>query len=208
MPRRGDHHDPRGAALAGKSERFCHHLAQDQLLQAHAQGMGEHPPAQAPDGAGRDLQQPDAVLLDPHFGVDRPSCEPGHAAGTCHLAMDAFLERPRQPGGRDVEGFLEIRPVQGIGLVEQGEGRELAPFQGAFQRVLPSGNEVLDDQASSWASRSARDWIARTRFTARTSSSESSARITPRLPDKRRAFTTTGNLKSGTSFRGSSPVGR
>ena len=31
---------------------------------------------------------------------------------------------------------------------------------------------------------------------------------TPRLPDKRRAFTTTGNFKSGTSFRGSSPVGR
>src|SRR2546422_4242047 len=48
----------------------------------------------------------------------------------------------------------------------------------------------------SWASRSARDWIARTQFTARISSSELSARITPRLPDKRRAFTTTGNFNS------------
>jgi len=149
--RNADHHDPRGGALAAKGERFCqqfsHQRTQDQLLQAHAQGMGKHPPAQAPDGAGRDLQQPDAVRNDPHFCVDRPSCEPGHAAGTCHLVMDAFLERPRQPGGRDVNGFLEIRPVQGIGLVDQGNGRELAPFQGAFQRVLPSGNEGLDNQA-------------------------------------------------------------
>ena len=38
-----DHHDSRGAALAGNGERFRHHLAQNQLLQAHAQGMGEHP---------------------------------------------------------------------------------------------------------------------------------------------------------------------
>lgn len=138
---------PSPARASGSASGFPNQWAQDQVLQAHAQGTGKHPPAQAPEGAGRDLQQPDAVLIDPHFGVDRPSCEPGHAAGTCHRVMDAFLERPRQPGGGDVKGFLEIRPVQGIGLVEQGKGRELAPFQGAFQRVLPSGNKGLNDQS-------------------------------------------------------------
>ena len=47
-----DHHDSRGAmpagrqaALAGNGKRFRHHLAQNQLLQAHAQGMSEHSPA-------------------------------------------------------------------------------------------------------------------------------------------------------------------
>ena len=55
---------------------------------------------------------------------------------------------------------------------------------------------------SSWASRSARDWMARTQFTARISASGSSARITPRLADRRRAFTTTGNFKLGKQFPG------
>ena len=126
---------------------FAHHLAQDQLLQAHAQGMGEHASAQAADGAGRDLQHPDALVIDPHFGVDRPGREPGRAAGARHLLMDAVLERLRQPRRCDVERFLEVGPVQGIGLVEQGEGGELPSLQAAFQGVLAPGNEVLDDQA-------------------------------------------------------------
>ena len=68
-----------------------------------------------------------------------------HARATVRWMPSCTLSR--QPGRRDVEGFLEVRPVQRIGLVEQGQRRELAPLQAAFQRVLPSGNEVLDDQS-------------------------------------------------------------
>jgi len=108
--------------------------------------MREHPSTQAADGAGGDLQQPDAARIDAHLGVHRPGHKPRHAACPGHCVMDAVLQLSRQPGRRDVEGFLEIRPVQRIGLVEQGQRRELASIQAAFQCVLQAGNEVLDDQ--------------------------------------------------------------
>lgn len=60
------------------------------------------------------------------------------------IMTPAAAPSPARPSG---SASGEIRPVQGIGLFEQGKGRELAPFQGAFRRVLPSGNKGLNDQS-------------------------------------------------------------
>ncbi len=57
--------------------------------------------------------------------VHWPSHELGSAAGAGHLLMDAVLKRLRQPRRCDVERFLEVGPVQGIGLVEESEGGQL-----------------------------------------------------------------------------------
>ena len=116
-------------------------------LRKLGKAYGPHFSVALPDGAGRHLQNPNALVIDTHFGVDGSSRESSQAADPSHHLLHAFLERPRQPGGRDVEGFLEVGPVQGIGLVEQGESGEFPSFQDAFQGVLHSWNEVLDDEA-------------------------------------------------------------
>ena len=62
----------------------------------------------------------------PHLGVDRPLDQPerggGGRGGREHRVEVAGVEARRG----DVDGLLEGRPVEGVGLVEDGQDVELA----------------------------------------------------------------------------------
>ena len=85
-----------------------------------------------------------------------------HARATsCRIRSWSASGQPRR---RDVEGFLEVGPVQRIGLVEQGERRE-PPLSSmpssAYSR--PGMKSSMTRPSSRW-SRSALDWMARTQL--------------------------------------------
>ena len=61
---------------------------------------------------------------------------------------DAGLRGSGQPGGRDVDGLLEERPVERIRLVEEGQDVERAADQQPFEGDLASGHERLDEQGA------------------------------------------------------------
>jgi hypothetical protein len=133
MPRRGQ--------LAAEG------MAQDQLLQRHAERMREHRPAQAADRARRDLEQPDAAIVNPELGVHRPVRKTGGAAGALDFARGSTLYARRQLRGGDEDRLLEIRAVERIGLVEQREHPQAAVHQQPFERVLAARNEAFDHQS-------------------------------------------------------------
>ena len=59
----------------------------------------------------------------------------------------AFCLNGREPRRRDVDGFLEERPVERIGLVEDGEHAEAAVVEDSFHGELRAGNEPLNQDS-------------------------------------------------------------
>ena len=76
--------------------------------------------------------------------MDRPLLEPERPRRPARLGRDRELDVGRESRGRHVDRLLEVRPVEGVGLVEERQHVELAPDQEPLERDLPAGNEVLD----------------------------------------------------------------
>ena len=126
--------------------------------------------------------------------VSRPSAR---AAAAAPSASAGLIGR-RQPRRRDVDGLLEGRPVERVGLVEQRQHLKGAARQDALQRELRPGDERFDEQLPGRL----RDPVgappdrragARAARSPPRATRRSSARITPRLPDSMSGLTTQGN---------------
>ena len=94
-------------------------MAQKELLKCLV-GWGEAQDAgaESADGPGRRLQDPYAVLVHSHFGVDGAvlEAERGHRGlgGFADLTLDSF----GLAGGRDVDGLFKVGAFQRVGFVE------------------------------------------------------------------------------------------
>jgi hypothetical protein len=78
----------------------------------------QHPGAQAANGARGDLQHPDARVVHAHLGMDRAVGQTKRGDGPLGGIEDRVPDGGGLAGGRQIDGFLEKRPVERIGLVE------------------------------------------------------------------------------------------
>ena len=134
-----DHHHARGAALAGslvptgaqgRLPTTWRRISSSRLMPRRCVSTRPHKPPME-RAAISSIQMP--WPLTRTSACTGPVTSPAARQARATVLMDAVLKRLRQPRRCDVERFLEVGPVQGIGLVEQGEGGELAPLQAAFQ---------------------------------------------------------------------------
>ena len=100
-------------------------VAQDQLLERDARAEAQRARAQPADRAGRDLDHPHAVAVDPQLGVHR-ALRP--ARSRRRRAPVTSSTRASVAGGearrRDVDRLLEVRADERVGLVEHREHLE------------------------------------------------------------------------------------
>ena len=83
-------------------------------------------------------------LVDAQLGVDGTLAETQGQRGPAGDVGDRPLAVVGQPRGGHVDRLLEERPVERVGLVEQGEHRQRAVDQEPLQRHLAAGDEPLD----------------------------------------------------------------
>ena len=147
--RNRDHHHRRRLSLAlerrdGQSQR----VAQDDLLERHPGAERQRARAEAADRAGGDLDHPRGlasvvVAADAQLGVHRSFLEAEGLGRLGRALADGRLCRVGQPRRRHVDGLLEERPVERIGLVEQRQGVERAADEETLQRHLRPRHELL-----------------------------------------------------------------
>ena len=131
------------------------------------------------------------------LGVNGPVSRPSARAAAATASAMRRWSGSGQPRRRDVDGLLEGRAVQRIGLVEQRQHLQRAAGQDPFERELGPGDERFDrgsarprpDPAGARRDRRAGARAARAPPPA---TRGSSARITPRLPDSISGLTTHG----------------
>jgi len=78
--------------------------------------------------------------------VHRPLGQPQRRAGGGGGRADGALHAVRQARGRHVDGLLEERPLQRVGLVEERQHVQRSPDQQAFQGDLEAGHVFLGKQ--------------------------------------------------------------
>ena len=131
------------AGAVARAKRVAH----DHVFQRKAGFKSQASGAQAADRARGDLDQDRAAVgfAPAQLGVDGAGLEAQRARRRRHRVGDAALIGRRAPRRRDVEGFLEGRAVERIGLVEQRQHLERAAGQDALQRELGPGDERFDE---------------------------------------------------------------
>ena len=154
--------------------------------------------AQAADRARGDFEhEARPPSLTRHSAWTGPWCRPMAFAARVDRLDDSILDLRRRRRRRDVDRLFEERAVERFGLVEDRQDVQRAVVQQRLDRVLASGDEALR-RARSRAPRSARrapPATAAARAAARSALANdagSSARITPRLPDRATGLTTQG----------------
>ena len=107
---------------------------------------------QSPRSVGRELDDHRSLFINPKLGVNRTikKSQGGHGPSRC--GGDRMLNPSGQSRRRDVDGFLEERALERIGLVEKCQDAELAPIQQAFQRHLSSRDVIFDEDVIAGAS--------------------------------------------------------
>src|SRR5438552_2062363 len=104
-------------------------VPEDQLLQRHADAEAQRPPAQAADAPCSDLEDSRPGRREAQLRVYRTFYEPERRATARDLAGNGVLQRRRLPRRSDVERFLEVRAVERVRLVEEGEHVQVAAHQ-------------------------------------------------------------------------------
>jgi hypothetical protein len=131
------------------------------------------------------------------LGVDGPRLEAEGARRRRHGVGHASLVGRRPARRRDVDGFLERRSVQRIGLVEQRQHVQRAAGEDAFERQLGAGDERFDqDEGGGVGIGTAQGRVREQPLEPSqrvASDARSSARMTPRLPDSITGLITHGN---------------
>ncbi len=132
-----EHHDAGRRPLAGMvAEREAERVAQDDLLQADAGAEAQRPGAQAADRAGRQLEHPDAVAVQPQLGVHGALAQAQRRRGGGRRRLDAAQPVGGEARRRHVDRLLEVRPLERVGLVEDGQHLGLALAQERLDRHL------------------------------------------------------------------------
>lgn len=144
----GHHHDAGGLGFAVEGvEGFAGGVAEDDFFEGHAAAEAEGAGALAADGAGGDVEGPDAAVVDAEFGVDGAVGEGEGGGGGLDGGDDVPLAVFGEAGGSDVDGFLEVWAVERVGLVEDGEGEELPAAEEGFDGDFFAGDEGFDEEA-------------------------------------------------------------
>src|SRR6266508_467593 len=86
-------------------------------------------------------------LLERHAHAEAQGARAQPADRARDELPDRRLRRFGQPGGRDVDGFLEEWPVERIRLVEERERFERAAIEQAFEGDLDARDEAFDQNA-------------------------------------------------------------
>ena len=139
---------PGGAADAGGDLAGAERVAHDDVLQRKARFKAQTSRAQPSDRAGRHLDEDGPVVAGgpAQLGVNRAGLEAERARRRGHAFGEAALIGGRQPRRRDVDGLLERRPVERVGLVEQRQHLKGAAGQDALERELRPGDERFHQQ--------------------------------------------------------------
>src|SRR6266581_3995913 len=140
-----DHHDTGGARLTPeRADVPAEGVHQDDFLERQTGAEAEGARAQAADGAGGDLDEPGAAVVDAKLGMHGTLAQSEGAGGGGGRLRDLLLDARRQAGRRDVDRLLEERTIQRVRLVEQGEHLEAGGEQDPFQGDLDAGHELFD----------------------------------------------------------------
>ena len=100
---------------------------------------------QPPDRTGGDLEDEYSLVIDAALGVDRPMRQTDGLGGSCDGLDDCRLLARSRRWRRDVDRFLEERPVERVRLVEERQEEKPAVMQQPFERVFATGNEAFDE---------------------------------------------------------------
>ena len=111
-------------------------MAEEQLLERHADTKTQRAPAQASDGTGGDLKDARTFCREPQLGVDGSVHEAQRPRSFLHRAGARCLDRFGMSRRRHVQRLLEVRTVERIGLVEDRQDREPPVGEQSFQRHL------------------------------------------------------------------------
>src|SRR6266508_352791 len=107
--------------------------------------------AETADGTRGNLQYEHIVRADAALGVDGAVIEPQRLHGIGDAAANPFFGGAVCARGRHVDRFLEERPLQRVGLIEQCKGMESTAIEQALESELSSVNVALDlDQIRGW----------------------------------------------------------
>ena len=82
------------------------------------------------------------------LGVDGPVAQPEGAGGVAGHTLDGGEDLGGLPRRGDIEGLLEVRAVEWLGLVEHREHVEPAAAKQPFDGDLVAGDVLLDQQRS------------------------------------------------------------
>src|SRR3954468_11071121 len=140
------HHHARGQLLAAHVVEWqVERVAEDQLLERHAEPEAEAARAEPADRARGELEhlrrRPEAEL-----GVDRAFGQPERFRRVRREPADLRLHLRRLARRRHVDRLLEVGAVEWVGLVEHGEHLEPSAVQEALDRDLIALGEALYEQ--------------------------------------------------------------
>ena len=116
-----------------------------ELLERDARPEPQGPGAEASDRSGRELDDPGSPRVPAQLRVDGTVDEAERLRAGRRGCPQRRLRSRGQARRRHVNGLLEEGAVQGVGLVEERERRELAPRQQPFERHLSPLDEVLHE---------------------------------------------------------------
>ncbi len=124
-------------------------VPEDHLLEADARAEAQRARAQPADRPRRDLDDRHLVaecgLVDSDFRVDRSLGEPDRASRPFARAGDEVEGRRREARRRHVDGLLEVRALERVGLVEDRQDLELPVPEQPFERDLDARHVLLDE---------------------------------------------------------------
>ena len=185
-------------------------MAQDELLEAHPRSEPQSPGAEASDRSRGDLDDEDPGLVDSHLGVDRALRQAEGPRRGLRSSGTLRLNLRRQARRRDVDRLLEEGTVERVGLVEERKHAQLPSHEEAFESNLHPGDEILDEDFRgrvACAHRNGRILQDAAEPLPRTTNSDgSSARITPRLAERKVGLRTHGYLTPPAPTRGPSSL--